>query len=278
MPYNKNIHDEQPKREKPHQPDLSDMEGNVSAEEVLKHEGKIPQKQEEERIKKAFQKRDWSEIKSANSWVIFKVMSEFVEGFEKLTRIGPCVSIFGSARTSPDHKYYKLTEEIAKKLVYHGYGVITGGGPGIMEAGNKGAHEQGGKSVGLNIVLPFEQTANAYIDLDKLINFDYFFVRKVMFVKYSQGFIVMPGGLGTLDELFEAYTLIQTQKIAQFPIVLVGKDFWAGLVDWIKDVLVEREKNVSPSDLDLISVVDTADEAVKVIDDFYSKYLLLPNF
>ena len=261
------------KSEKPHQPDLQDMDGNTTAKDIL--EGKT---EDEKRLVRAFQKRDWSEIKSANSWVIFKVMAEFVEGFEKLARIGPCVSIFGSARTSPDHKYYKLTEEIAAKLVRHGYGVITGGGPGIMEAGNKGARAEKGKSVGLNIVLPFEQGANAYIDLDKLINFDYFFVRKVMFVKYSQGFIVMPGGLGTLDELFEAYTLIQTKKIARFPIVLVGKDFWAGLMDWIKNVLLEREANVSVVDLELISVVDTADEAVKVIDDFYSQYLLSPNF
>lgn len=261
------------KAEKPYQPDLHDMDGNTMPKHVL--DGKS---EDEKRLVRAFQKRDWSEIKSANSWVIFKVMAEFVEGFEKLARIGPCVSIFGSARTSPDHKYYKLTEEIAAKLVRHGYGVITGGGPGIMEAGNKGARSEKGKSVGLNIVLPFEQGANAYIDLDKLINFDYFFVRKVMFVKYSQGFIVMPGGLGTLDELFEAYTLIQTKKIARFPIVLVGKEFWGGMMDWIKTTVLEKEKNVSAEDLNLISLVDTADEAVKVIDDFYSQYLLSPNF
>lgn len=235
-------------------------------------------KNEEERIRKAFQKKDWSEIKSANSWVIFKVMAEFVDGFDKLAKIGPCVSIFGSARTAPDHKYYKMAEEVAKLLVEHGYGVITGGGPGIMEAGNKGAFEAKGKSVGLNIELPFEQDGNPYIDRDKMINFDYFFVRKVMFVKYSQGFIVMPGGLGTLDELFEAYTLIQTKKIGRFPIVLVGVDYWQGLMDWIKSTLLEKEKNVSPEDLELIHLVDTPKEAVKVIEDFYGKYLLSPNF
>lgn len=233
--------------------------------------------EDEKRIKEAFEDRNWSEIKSADSWVIFKVMAEFVEGFDKMAKIGPCVSIFGSARTLPDNPYYKTAEEIAAKLVRHGYGVITGGGPGIMEAGNKGAIEQGGKSVGLNIKLPFEQHSNIYIDPDKNINFDFFFVRKVMFVKYSQGFIVMPGGFGTLDELFEAMTLIQTKKIGRFPIVLVGTSFWSGLIDWIKTTMLS-EKNINPEDLKLISIVDTPDEAVKVIDNFYSKYLLKPNF
>lgn len=232
---------------------------------------------EEQKIRKAFANRDWNEIKSSDSWAIFKVMSEFVEGFEKLSQIGPCVSVFGSARTKPENPYYKMAEEIAAKLVRHGYGVITGGGPGIMEAGNKGAKEQGGKSVGLNIKLPFEQTHNIYIDLDKLITFDYFFVRKVMFVKYSQGFIVMPGGFGTLDELFEAATLIQTKKIGRFPIVLVGRAYWDGLFKWVQDVIL-AENNIDPEDLNLISIVDTPTEAVKVIDDFYSKYLLQPNF
>ena len=233
---------------------------------------------EEQRIRQAFKDRDWNEIKIADSWAIFKVMAEFVTGFEKLGKIGPCVSIFGSARTKPDNPYYKMAEEIAAKLVRHGYGVITGGGPGIMEAGNKGAFEQGGKSVGLNIVLPFEQFHNVYIDPDKLITFDYFFVRKVMFVKYAQGFIVMPGGMGTLDELFEAITLIQTQKIGRFPIVLVGRAYWQGLMDWIEQVMLGREKNISEEDLKLINIVDTPTDAVKVIDDFYSKYLLQPNF
>ena len=228
--------------------------------------------------KEAFDDKNWAEIKSANSWVIFKVMAEFVDGFEKLAKIGPCVSIFGSARTKADHPHYKMAEEVAAKLVQNGYGVITGGGPGIMEAGNKGAHSQSGKSVGLNIDLPFEQFDNVYIDRDKLINFDYFFVRKVMFVKYSQGFIVMPGGLGTLDEMFEALTLIQTKKIGRFPIVLVGRSYWEGLVDWMKKTLLEEHKNINETDLDLFSLVDTADEAVAVINEFYSKYSLAPNF
>ncbi len=235
-------------------------------------------KEEEARILAAFKEKDWNEIKSADSWAIFKVMGEFVQGFEKMAKIGPCVSIFGSARTKPDNKYYKIAEEIAAMVVRHGYGVITGGGPGIMEAGNKGANAQGGKSVGLNIDLPFEQNNNIYIDVDKSLDFDYFFVRKVMFVKYSQGFIVLPGGFGTMDELFEALTLIQTKKIGQFPIVLVGKEYWIGLVDWLKDTMLEMEGNISEVDLDLFKIVDTAEEAVAVIDDFYSKYNLSPNF
>lgn len=233
--------------------------------------------EEEKKIRKAFRQKDWNEIKTNNSWSILRVVSEFVDGYETMAKIGPCVSIFGSARTHPNNKYYKMATDIASKLVQHGYGVITGGGPGIMEAGNKGAHQEGGKSVGLNIDLPFEQFHNKYIDSDKLINFKYFFVRKVMFVKYSQGFIVMPGGMGTLDELFEALTLIQTQKIGRFPIVLVGKSFWEGLMDWIKGTVLE-EKNISPEDLDLINLVDTPDEAVAVIDEFYNKYMLSPNF
>lgn len=235
---------------------------------------------EEQRAKiiKAFEERNWNEIKTSDSWVIFKVMAEFVEGFEKMAKIGPCVSIFGSARTKPDNKYYKIAEEIAAKLVRHGYGVITGGGPGIMEAGNKGAHSQGGKSVGLNIELPFEQNHNIYIDRDKSIDFDYFFVRKVMFVKYSQGFVGLPGGMGTMDELFEALTLIQTEKIGKFPIVLVGVDYWSGLVDWVKKVMLDQENNINADDLNLFAVVDTATEAVKVIDDFYNQYNLSPNF
>ena len=230
------------------------------------------------RIRQAFVDKDWNEIKIADSWQIFKVMAEFVEGFDKMAKIGPCVSIFGSARTKADNPYYRVAEEIAAKLVRHGYGVITGGGPGIMEAGNKGAHSEGGKSVGLNIELPFEQFNNIYIDPDKLINFDYFFVRKVMFVKYAQGFVVLPGGFGTLDELFEAITLIQTRKIGRFPIVLVGRAYWSGLMEWVENVMLKMESNISPEDLHLIEIVDDATEAVKVIDDFYSKYLLSPNF
>ena len=230
------------------------------------------------RIEKAFENKNWNEIKTNDSWQIFKIMAEFVQAFETLSKIGPCVSIFGSARTQESNPYYKMAEDIAEKLTLRGYGIITGGGFGIMEAGNKGAHKGEGKSVGLNIDLPFEQEANTYIDNDKLINFDYFFVRKVMFVKYAQGFVVMPGGVGTLDEHFEALTHIQTQKIAAFPIVLVGKDYWRGLIDWIKKVMLEKEQNISPEDLDLFTLVDSADEAVEYIDNFYSKYLLKPNF
>ncbi|HEY9048666.1 MAG TPA: TIGR00730 family Rossman fold protein [Ohtaekwangia sp.] len=233
--------------------------------------------EEEHRIRKAFKDKDWAEIKGANSWMIFKVMSEFVEGLEKLAKIGPCVTIFGSARVKPSNHYYKVAEEIAYQLVQQGYGVITGGGPGIMEAGNRGANRAKGKSVGLNIYLPHEQKGNIYIDPDKLITFDYFFVRKVMFVKYSQGFIVMPGGFGTLDELTEALTLIQTKKIGRFPIVLVGKKFWGGLLDWWKKVLV-HDGMISEEDQELFDLVDTPEEAVRVIDEFYSKYLLSPNF
>ena len=233
---------------------------------------------EDARIKQAFRDRNWNEIKSHDSWAVFKIMAEFVEGFEKLAKIGPCVTIFGSARTQNNHPYYKMTEEIAALIVRHGYGVITGGGPGIMEAGNKGAREEKGKSVGINIVLPFEQSSNIYIDPDKLITFDYFFVRKVMFTKYSQGFVVMPGGFGTLDELFEALTLIQTKKIGRFPIVLVGSDYWKGLLHWIEEIVLKQEQNINQTDLSLINVVDSASEVIEVIDNFYADYLLSPNF
>ncbi|WP_092468910.1 LOG family protein [Winogradskyella thalassocola] len=219
----------------------------------------------------------WNEIKTNDSWAIFKIMGEFVNGYEKLSKIGPCVSIFGSARTKPDHKFYKLAEDVATQIVEHGYGVITGGGPGIMEAGNKGAHIAGGTSVGLNIELPFEQHDNPYIDSDKSLDFDYFFVRKVMFVKYSQGFVVMPGGFGTLDELFEAITLIQTHKIESFPIILVGTEFWGGLLEWVKTTLLDAG-NISEKDLDLIHLVDTPDEVISILDDFYKEYDLSPNF
>ncbi|MFZ9680327.1 MAG: TIGR00730 family Rossman fold protein [Bacteroidia bacterium] len=231
-----------------------------------------------EKLQNSFEQKSWTEIKASSSWQIFKIMAEFVEGFEKLSRIGPCVSIFGSARTHPDSPYYRVAEEIAKLLVARGYGVITGGGPGIMEAGNKGARESGGKSVGLNIDLPFEQSHNVYIDADKLLNFDYFFVRKLMFIKYAQGFIVLPGGFGTLDELFEALTLIQTHKIGKFPIILVGKSYWGGLMDWLRQSVLLTEKNISPEDLDLLHLVDDAQDAVQVIEDFYSRFVLSPNF
>jgi len=229
-------------------------------------------------IKEAFEQKTWNEIHMTDSWRVFKIISELVEGFEKLARIGPCVSIFGSARTHYNDKYYKLAEDIAYKLTRNGYGVITGGGPGIMEAANKGARRGNGKSVGINIDLPFEQRPNPYIDGDKLITFDHFFVRKVMFMKYAQGFIVLPGGFGTFDELFEAITLIQTRKIGKFPIILVGKKYWGGLLKWINEEMLAEEHNISPEDLNLFTPVDTSDEAVDYIVEFYSRYLLSPNF
>lgn len=225
-----------------------------------------------------FEEKDLFEIRAEDSWRVFKIIAEFVQGFEKLAKIGPCVSIFGSARTKPECKYYQMAEETAYLLTQNKFGVITGGGPGIMEAGNKGAKRGNGKSVGLNIYLEFEQMPNEYIDMDKLITFDYFFVRKVMFMKYSQGFIVFPGGFGTFDELFEAITLIQTRKIAHFPIVMVSHDYWDDLVKWIKTKVLEEHHNISPDDLDIFTVVDTPEEAVNVIVDFYTKYKPRPNF
>jgi len=230
-----------------------------------------------ERLNRVFKQKTWNEIKTKDSWHLFKIMSEFVNGFEKMSRIGPCVTIFGSARMTPDNSYYQLATKIGEELSINGYGVITGGGPGIMEAGNKGAKLGGAPSVGLNIDLPFEACSNEFIDQDKDINFDYFFVRKVMFVKYSQAFVVMPGGMGTLDELFEALTLIQTQKIDKFPILLVGSHFWSGLVDWLKTILVE-EGTISELDLDLISIVDEPAEVLHIIDQFYENFMLKPNF
>ncbi|MBL1278800.1 MAG: TIGR00730 family Rossman fold protein [Fluviicola sp.] len=222
--------------------------------------------------------KDWNDIKINDSWAIFKIVAEFVEGYDRMAKIGPCVSVFGSARTKEENKYYQLGVEVSKLLAEGGYGVITGGGPGIMEAGNKGAQLGGGKSVGLNIDLPFEQNHNPYIDQKHNLEFDYFFVRKVMFVKYAQGFVVLPGGFGTLDELFEALTLIQTKKINQRPVVLIGKEYWTGLMDWIKSTMLEMENNVSAKDLELIKVVDTAQEAYAAIDEFYKHHELSPNF
>lgn len=234
----------------------------------------------EEKIEKAFKRQGWSdnEIMTKDSWQIFKIMSEFVEGFERMGRIEPCVTIFGSARTKPEDPFYQQASDIAERLVKNGYGIITGGGPGIMEAGNQGAKRGGGTSVGLNIVLPFEQHSNPYVDPERIIDFDYFFVRKVMFMKYSQGFIVMPGGFGTMDELFEALTLIQTEKIAKFPIVLVGVDFWEMGVEWIKKTLSDKYQTISPLDMDLFLLTDSTEEAVDHIVKFYSKYLHKPNF
>lgn len=222
--------------------------------------------------------KKWNETKTNDSWSIFKIMGEFVEGYEKLSLIGPCISIFGSARTNPDDKYYKLTEEISADIVSRGYGIITGGGPGIMEAANKGAKFNNGKSVGLCIELPFEENSNKFIDNDKLLNFDYFFVRKVMFVKYAQGFIVMPGGFGTLDELFEALTLIQTHKVEKFPIILVGSEFWEGIIDWIKKTLLLENNYISKEDLDLFKLADTKDEVINILEKFHSNYEFSPNF
>ncbi len=222
--------------------------------------------------------KDWNEIKINDSWAIFKIIAEFVEGYERMAKIGPCISVFGSARTKPDNKYYEIGVEVSRLLAEGGYGVITGGGPGIMEAGNKGAQIGGGKSVGLNIDLPFEQNHNPYIDPEHNLEFDYFFVRKVMFVKYAQGFVVLPGGFGTLDELFEALTLIQTKKINQRPVVLIGSSYWTGLIDWIKTAMLDMESNISPKDIDLIKIVDSAQEAYNAIEDFYKSHQLSPNF
>jgi len=221
--------------------------------------------------------KNWNEIKTNDSWALFKIMSEFVNGYEKLSAIEPCISIFGSARTPREHPTYQLTVEIAKAIAQSGYGIISGGGPGIMEAANKGAKEANGVSVGLNISLPREQYDNPYIDQDKLIDFQYFFVRKVMFVKYAQGFVVMPGGLGTLDELFEALTLIQTEKVTKFPVILVGRSYWKGLVGWIKDTLF-KEKNISSDDIELFDVVDTVEEVMQCLERFYIKDNFKPNF
>jgi hypothetical protein len=242
--------------------------------EFFKHS---PMNSEEAKIRRAFTDKDWQEVRTNDTWAIFKIMAEFVEGFEKLSKIGPCVSVFGSARTQPGTRYYDLAEEIAFKIAREGYGIISGGGPGIMEAANKGAQKANGKSVGVNIKLPFEQAPNPYIDHDKVITFDYFFVRKTVFIKYSQGFVVLPGGFGTLDELFEALTLIQTKKIAKFPIILAGKEYWQGMYEWICNTMLEQG-NISPEDLNLFKIADTADEVVKHINDFYSRYLLKPNF
>lgn len=226
---------------------------------------------------KTNQVKNWSEIKSNDSWALFKIMSEFVEGYETLSAIGPCISIFGSARTKENDPNYQLTVDIAEEIASSGYGIISGGGPGIMEAANRGAQKAAGISVGLNIELPFEQQANPYIDQDKLINFQYFFVRKVMFVKYAQGFVVMPGGVGTLDELFEAYTLIQTNKVTKFPIILVGRSYWGGLIDWLKETVL-KEKNISPGDLDLFELVDTKEEVMNCLNRFYIQDNYKPNF
>ena len=223
-------------------------------------------------------RKDWNDIKSNDSWSIFKIMSEFVEGFDRMSKIGPCVSIFGSARTPEENPHYQLGVNLAEQLSKRGYGIISGGGPGIMEAANRGAQKGVGPSVGLNIDLPFEQSHNPYIDPAHNLEFDYFFVRKVIFVKYSQAFVALPGGFGTLDELFEALTLIQTKKIARRPVVLVGKEYWSGMTDWIQKTMLDAEQNISKEDLDLFCLVDTPEEAVEYIEDFFTTHSLTPNF
>jgi uncharacterized protein (TIGR00730 family) len=222
--------------------------------------------------------RDWTETKAHSSWQIFKIMAEFVQGFETMAKVGPCVSIFGSARTKPGHKYYELTSEIAKRLALEGFGIITGGGPGIMEAANKGAFEVKGRSVGLNIDLPFEQKNNQFISDGLDMHFDYFFVRKVMFTKYSQAFIMMPGGWGTMDEFFEVITLTQTRKLIQTPLICVGTEYWSGLFSWMREILLEKEHNIEASDLEMIKIFDAPDEIVAYISDFYTRNKLQPNF
>lgn len=214
--------------------------------------------------------REKISIFDENPWRVFRIMSEFVEGFDELSEIGPAVSIFGSSRIQPDHKYYKAAESTAKLLVKAGYAVITGGGPSIMEAGNKGAFEARGLSIGLNIDLPFEQKPNPYIN--HLINFHYFFARKVMFVKYAKAFIIFPGGFGTLDEFFEAITLIQTNRMDRFPVILFGSDYWRGMTDWLRDV-VQKENCIDKEDLMIFQTVDSPEQALKVISDFYKKTL-----
>ncbi len=210
-------------------------------------------------------------------WSIFKIMGEFVEGYDKLFKIGPCVTIFGSARTNPDDKYYKLSSEFASRLVEKGFGVITGGGPGIMEGANKGAKESEGKSVGVGIIVPHEQGINEYVDSEYAIYFNYFFVRKVMFVKYSQALVVFPGGFGTLDELFESLTLIQTKKISKIPVVLFGSEYWNGLTDWIENTM-KSWGTISDHDTELFYVTDSCEEGVDHICAYYQQHEPMPNF
>ena len=226
---------------------------------------------------KIHSRKTWTEIKSEDSWALFKIMSEFVQGYESLSRIGPCISIFGSARDTTEQRYLDAATEIARQLTSKGFGIITGGGLGIMEAANKDAQIGKGPSVGLNIDLPFEQSSNHFIDHDKNLDFDYFFARKVMFVKYSQAFVVMPGGFGTLDELFEAITLVQTKKIDQFPIILYGSDFWEGLKQWIENTLKATGK-ISPNDTDLMHVANSEEEVVGIIEEFYKTKGFTTNF
>lgn len=203
-----------------------------------------------------------------DTWRVFRIMSEFIEGFEALSQIGDAVSIFGSARTKPGNKYYHLAEETAYLLAKEGYAIITGSGPGLMEAANKGAKRAKGQSVGLNIQIPSEQKANKYVDT--LLDFRYFFVRKVIFVKYAKAFVIMPGGFGTLDEFYEAVNLIQTDRIQKFPVVLVGREYWKGMLDWVRHVVL-KEGNISKNDLEIFTVVDEPKDVVSAIKKFYAK-------
>ena len=208
------------------------------------------------------------DLRNEDLWRVFRIMAEFVDGFHELSEVGPAVSIFGSARTDPSSPWFKQAEKTAALLVKEGYAVITGAGPGIMEAGNKGAAEAQGKSIGLNIDLPFEQKPNRYIT--ELMNFHYFFCRKVMFVKYASAFIIFPGGYGTLDEFFESITLIQTRRMGTFPVILYGNNFWSGLIEWLKKSVL-KEGNIDPEDLDIFQIVDTPEDVIKVIKKFYNK-------
>ena len=221
--------------------------------------------------------KDWNNNITKDSWRILKYNAETVNGFETLIEVGPSISIFGSARTQPSDPYYTKTVEIASMISEMGFGIISGAGPGIMEAANKGARLAKGKSVGLRINLPFEQFTNEYVDEEYLLKFDYFFVRKLMFQKYSQGFVVMPGGYGTLDELFNALTLIQTKKSKLFPIILVGKKHYGPLFDWIKGTLAEN-KLISLEDIDLINLVEDKEEVKQILSDFYEKNNIDINF
>jgi len=210
-------------------------------------------------------------------WSIFKIMGELVEGYDRLFQIGPCVSIFGSARTPESSPYYQQAKEFAAQLTQMGFGVITGAGPGIMQAGNEGAMEQGGKSVGLGIELPHEQGINQFVQKEYALNFDYFFVRKVMFIKYSQALVVFPGGFGTMDELFESLTLVQTNKVSKIPIILIGKEYWGGLVHWIETTMI-NERTISSSDRELFYLTDSIEEGVQKIREIYEVQEPMPNF
>jgi len=222
--------------------------------------------------------RSWTDFKASSSWLMFKIMSEFVDGFERMDKMNPCVCVFGSARTKPGTPYYEKTVSLSQSLAKEGFGIITGGGPGIMEAANKGAWMEKATSVGLNIELPHEQGANPYIDKDKIFNFKYFYVRKVMFLKYSQAVVLMPGGFGNMDEMFETLTLVQTGKIERIPIILFGSEYWKGLLDWMKSTMCDQEHNINPADLEMMHVTDDPSEVIKIINDHYMETSLKPTF